>query len=121
MKFEEAIKINGKATLDDNGYVQWDDENNLVDNNGNKQILNKDYFESTDWEPFKEQPRGLHQQMRDDFDLTRIGVYNRSWHRKNIEKCRELIKRDIDEKVADVGAHTLFHKIIDDRFGEYNE
>ena len=53
MKFKEAIK-SGKATLDGDGYVEFNEDGVLVDNNGNKQYFNKEYLNGTDWEIYVE-------------------------------------------------------------------
>ena len=58
MRFEEAIKF-GKATLDGSGYVLFDEDGVLIDNNGVKQYYDKEYLTGTDWEIFEEPKKTL--------------------------------------------------------------
>lgn len=52
MKFEEAIKITGKASLECGGYVEFREDGILYDEKHNPQEFHRDYLEYTDWEPY---------------------------------------------------------------------
>jgi len=51
MKFEEAIKMNGKATINGDDFVYFNDEDILVSDKGIIQQMNKVYLDDC-WETF---------------------------------------------------------------------
>ena len=59
MKFEEAIKVNGKATLGCGGYVEFNSDDVLVDNNGVQQKMARSYLDDDDWEVYEEPKKTL--------------------------------------------------------------
>ena len=52
MNFEEAIGVNGMASLDSLGYVKFNNEGVLVDNKGKEQLFHIDYLQYTSWKPY---------------------------------------------------------------------
>ena len=58
-KFEEAIKVNGKATLGCGGYVEFNSDDVLVDNNGVQQKMARSYLDDDDWEVYEEPEKTL--------------------------------------------------------------
>ena len=52
MKFEEAIRVNGMASLDSLGYVEFNNEGILVDDKGKEQLFHIDYLQYNDWHSY---------------------------------------------------------------------
>lgn len=123
MKFWDAIKINGKATLTQNDYVFFDEEGYLVTDKGVKQYLVEDYFKDENWEPFNEDSV-FNLADKEIVNYTTYGidrVCNFFWE-KDVKNCRDLIIQDTAElmKSSDFLNCDIktFENLVNNRFGD---
>ena len=88
MNFEDAIKVNGKATYNGelSGYVEFNEEDILVDENKNQQFITKAYFDDN-WEVYEEPRKTLSGSI--DKQVVRDIIMKEGYNRKTI-LLREL-------------------------------
>jgi hypothetical protein len=131
MNFLEAVKAmkEGKKVSRklpwNNIYIYSHDNVFFLKRNGEMRIewrMSIEDIDATDWEVVEEYEYwNLAEQMDKDFEITGLGEWDKSWAKKNIEKCRDLILKDIfgDKPRTELSpTETLYNKIINKRFGD---
>jgi hypothetical protein len=104
MNFLEAVKAmkEGKKVSRklpwNNIYIYSHDNVFFLKRNGEMRIewrMSIEDIDATDWEVVEEYEYwNLAEQMDKDFEITGLGEWDKSWAKKNIEKCRDLILKE---------------------------
>ena len=119
MRFEEAIKF-GKATLDGSGYVLFDEDGVLIDNNGVKQYYDKEYLTGTDWDIYEEPKKTLSEKEHYlEYEINTYDYFLKKYEVKEaLKEYLHCFKKQHPTEEGDLFTEKQIIDCLKEKFGE---